>query len=276
MAFVNFIVEPSWLHQKYESDPQGIRVIDGTWLMPGAEDNLIQGNIEGACFFDLDAVASPHANLKHMLPSAEQFEAFNRQHGINNDDHIICYDRHGTRTSPRLWWTYRMFGHEKVSVLNGGLPAWKAKGFETFTNFQQNQEPSEYQAKGPLSGVIGFEELKALLDKAPQIVDARPEGRFLGTTPEPRPGLISGRIPGSISLPFSDMMGDGSLSNMPRYADMIGSAGINLDAPVITTCGSGFTAAGLALIFHQFGAQDVRVYDASWAEWGASDGPIEV
>jgi len=275
MAFLSFIVEPAWLHEALKSNDQQIRLVDATWLMPDAEKTADKQCLEGACFFDLDAIAAPHDNLKHMLPSARQFEDFNRAHGIGNADHVICYDRSGVFSSPRLWWTYRMFGHEHVSVLNGGLSAWATMGFHLSDGYDTSFAKSDYKAGAPLSGVIGFKELKSHLHGKTQIVDARPEGRFLGTSPEPRPGLRSGHMPGAISLPFSALKNSAGFEDMTDIAQTVGESGINLSAPIITTCGSGITAAGLTLIFHQLGAKHVRVYDGSWAEWGASNAPIE-
>lgn len=274
MAFVKFIVEPSWLEAKLESRDTQIRVVDGTWLMPGATDELSKTTLPNACSFDLDKIAAPHATLKHMLPSRVQFEGFNRDNAIQKTDHIICYDRHGLFSSPRLWWTYRMFGHEKVSVLNGGLPAWLEKQYPVTERFQSHNLASTYKASTARSGVIGFDELQSLLGSNIQIIDARPAGRFNGTTPEPRPGLRSGHMPGAISLPFEALCENGRYKDLRQLAQTIGAAGISLDSPIITTCGSGITATGLALIFHQLGARDVRVYDGSWAEWGASKAPL--
>ena len=275
MAFIDFLIEVEDV-KRVTSDPTSeIRLLDGTWSMPGQNGPHEGVTIPGAVFFDLDEIATQHPSLNHMLPSSSQFETFNREHGINNTDHIVCYDRHGVFSSPRLWWTYRMFGHEKVSVLNGGLPEWMAKKLPVSQNVSSPKAHSDYSAKPPLSGVIGFEELKALIGGRTQIIDARPAGRFDGTAPEPRAGLKAGHMPGAISLPFSELKAGTAFKTIAEISKLVGRHGIDLEKPIVTTCGSGITAAGLALLFHQLGAKDVRVYDASWAEWGASSAPIE-
>jgi len=276
MAFIDFLVTPSWLQNRFETAATDIRAVDGTWVMPGGDSDLAKGCIPGACFFDLDTIAKPDPVLKHMLPSQKMFEDFNEAHGIKPDDHVVCYDRHGMFSAPRLWWTYRMFGHEKVSVLNGGLPGWLASDYPYNLDFGPESNRSEYTSSAPLSGIIGFDALKSLLGKGIQIIDARPGGRFTGETPEPRAGLKSGHIPGSKSLPFGSLISEGLYKPLGDIAETVGKAGVDLTKPIITTCGSGITATGLALIFHQLGASDVRVYDGSWAEWGASTAPIEI
>ncbi len=276
MAPVDPLKNTDWLSSRFKDSD--IRVLDGTWFMPGTPDSFAKGVIPGAQFFDIDKVATPHPTLTHMLPNAERFEAAMDAMDIKPSDHVVCYDRRGVSTSPRLWWTFRMFGHQRVSVLNGGLPAWVKASFQIDETYSASskREGSKYASSSALSGVISMMELVASLGDDLQIVDARPAGRFFGTTPEPRSGLRSGRIPGSINLPFVELVQDGSFLDVLELAEKTGLAGVDLSRPIITTCGSGVTAAGLAFVFHRLGAENVRVYDGSWSEWGASDAPIEV
>ena len=274
MAFVDFIVEPEWLAHRLSSAPNDIRLIDASWTLPGTSAKTEHLCIEGSCYFDLDEIASPHPTLKHMLPSPSMFESYNRQNGIRNSDHIICYDGSAVFSSPRLWWTYRMFGHERVSVLNGRPERWAEKGLSLANAHKDAFSKSDYKVSEPLSGHITFEELLPLIGTDIQIIDARPLGRFTGADPEPRDGLRSGHIPGSISLPYNALRDENGLRDMSHVSKQVSEAQIDLSQPIITTCGSGITAAGLALLFHQLGAKDVRLYDGSWAEWGATDAPI--
>jgi thiosulfate/3-mercaptopyruvate sulfurtransferase len=249
-----------------------IRPIDGTWVMPGGENALPTGFIPGAVSFDLDKVASPHPTLKHMLPSAEIFAKAVSDMGLSPSDHIICYDRHGMFSAPRLWWTFRMFGHDNISILDGGLPAWIKSG-GVLQDKETMYKTTAYTVKHAHSNVISFEEFCANSDA--QIIDARPTGRFNGTSPEPRAGLRSGHVPNSFSLPFGQMRTpDGRFKDLDSVASLIHAAAIDLDKPIITTCGSGITAAGLAFLMEACGAKNISVYDGSWAEYGASNAPV--
>jgi len=274
MALGNFLVDTNWLQANIKR--QHVRVLDATWCLPKDENERPRGVIPGAQFFDIDRIASPHPFLKHMLPSAEHFLDANLEMGINDQDWVVCYDRLGVFSAPRVWWTYRMFGHANVFVLNGGLPEWLKMGGNVEPTYRtDNSRKTSYKPQPALTGVIGFDEIVSILDMNPQIVDARPSGRFYGTDPEPRAGLRSGRIPGSLSLPYGTLIRDGHYKSSNEIAELVGRSGVDLSKPIITTCGSGITAAGLAFVFHGLGAEDVRVYDGSWAEYGASDAPIE-
>ncbi len=251
-----------------------VKVLDGTWIMPGTNPDMADGFIPGAQFFDIDLIADLASPMKHMLPPARIFEAAMDDMGIKNGDSVIVYDRLGTRSSPRLWWTFRMFGHANVAVLNGGLPAWIKAGYSISETQGKAVSKTAYTVGPALSGVTSMDELAALLGSGMQIVDARSQGRFYGTEAEPRAGLRSGHIPGSLSWPVSEIWDGIYLKDEGILSSQIKDLGVNINAPIITTCGSGITAAALALALEIVGAADVSVYDGSWTEWGASRAPV--
>lgn len=274
MAMLAPLVSVSWLAENISRGD--VKVLDATWCMGGEEPPLQGQFIPGAQVFDVDEVADPTSKFKHTLPPADIFEAAMSKMGIGNDDNVIVYDRHGFRAAPRTWWTFRMFGHEAVSILDGGLPAWIEAGHDTVRKPGKPTSTSTYKAGLAAGKVISKAEIIVKLKDAPQIADARSLGRFQGTEPEPRAGLRSGHIPGSTSLPFGSLRDkNANLKPLTELAELVGLSGLDLDKPIITTCGSGITAAGLAFAFHLLGAKDVSLYDGSWTEWGASDAPIE-
>lgn len=264
-----YLVNVDWLADNLGS----LKVLDGTWSMPGDAASLPSGYISGAQVFDLDAVATPHPTLNHMLPSAKVFANAVGAMGIGADDHVVVYDRHGVFSSPRLWWTFRMFGHAKVSVLDGGLPAWIAAGREV-TDTTSTPDAVSYTPRAPLAKVTDKAGVLAALGTSTQIIDARPPGRFTATTPEPRADLRGGHMPGAVNVPFGSLRTpDGHFKDIGDLMDAF--AEIDPSAPIMTSCGSGITAAGLAFVLALLGAEDVHVYDGSWADWGADkDVPI--
>ena len=258
------LVSVDWLSQNMGN----VILVDGTWSMLESEADLAAGYIPNARVFDLDAIATPHERLKHMLPSAEVFAKAVGDMGIGPDDHIVCYDRHGVFSSPRLWWTFKMFGHAKVSVLDGGLPAWISAGHSVSEKAREDFTGSDYVPNIALSKVIDKAGVLAALGTDIQIIDARPPGRFYGTSPEPRADLRGGHMQGAVSIPFGALRTASShFKDIEALIDAF--AAIDPERPIITTCGSGITAAGLAFVLALLGAQDVSVYDGSWAEWGA-------
>jgi thiosulfate/3-mercaptopyruvate sulfurtransferase len=275
VAIIDDLVSADWLAANLGRPD--IKILDGTWYPPGDDSQRHEWTIPGAFFFDIDDIADKNSPFTHMLPTPETFANAVSATGIDNDDHVIVYDQQGIFSSPRLWWTFKMFGHENVSVLDGGLLAWLDGQYPTESEFSQKAKRSNYQVQPPLSKVISSDSILEGLGGQTQILDARSSGRFYGTAPEPRDNLRSGHIPGSLSLPYASLLRpDKRFLDLADIAEKFGLRGVDLSAPIITSCGSGITAAILAFNLHRLGAKDVSVYDASWAQWGSSDLPISL
>ena len=259
------LVTTDWLAANLD----GVRIVDGTWSLPGSEGALPEGFIAGASVFDLDKVADTSSSMAHMLPSADVFAEAVGKMGITIDDTVVIYDRHGVFSAPRVWWTFRMFGHKNVYVLDGGLPAWIKAGHKIEPN-PSSFSKSFYKVTPARAKVVSFDDIATAIASKTQIVDARPPGRFKGSAPEPRPGLSSGHMPGAANIPFGALRTkDMHFRSLSEIAQMFQN--IDLTAPIITSCGSGITAAGLAFNLARLGASDVSVYDGSWTEYGARD-----
>jgi thiosulfate/3-mercaptopyruvate sulfurtransferase len=252
----------------------GLKLVDATWNLDGSDavGPFEAGHIPGAVFFDIDEIADRSSPLPHMLPTAEVFAEAVGALGIGSDDEVVVYDQVGVRSAPRVWWTFRVFGHDRVRVLDGGLPKWLAE-----------EHPVEKGPARPLSEAVfipafrpemvrAHDEILPDLAAGRQLVDARPAPRFRGEVPEPRAGLRGGHVPGSLNLAFPDVLNpDGTLKASGDLAAAFRDAGVDVTGDITTTCGSGLTAAILALAAARCGNRDVAVYDGSWAEWGGRE-----
>ena len=268
MAELAPLVSVDWLASAHE----GCTVIDCTWAMSDADyAALPRGYIPGAVEFDLGAIKALPLDKQTEGVIAAQLSKL----GVCDLDVIVVYDRHGMFSAPRLWWLLKTLGHTNVAVLNGGLPAWIAAG-HAIEDAPATRTETQYREKTSLlCGSDMADTIKAIGTDV-QIVDARAPGRFKGDTPEPREGLRSGRIPSAVNLPFGALRDNGKFKSKAELLRAIRAAGIDMNRPIITSCGSGVTAAGLAFIFAHLGKKDVSVYTGSWAEYGASDAPLEV
>jgi thiosulfate/3-mercaptopyruvate sulfurtransferase len=271
------LVSTEWL-EAHLDDPH-VRVLDSSYKQPGitptARQDYEAGHIPGAVFFDIDDVAEPGTSLPHMIPSPERFAAKMEERGIGNDDRVIVYDTVGLSSAGRAWWMMRLFGHDNVALLDGGLPRWKAEGrpLETAAphipprRFTARFRPELVRDKAALLADLGVHR--------EQVVDARAAGRFEGTAPETWPGRRQGHIPGSRNLPF-DLVTDKQtrrIRSAEELRKLFEEAGVRLDRPIVTSCGSGVTACAVAFAAHLLGHPGAAVYDGSWSEWGLPDGP---
>jgi thiosulfate/3-mercaptopyruvate sulfurtransferase len=265
-----------------ELDAPDLVIIDASWHMPAenwnAYEEYLAEHIPGAIFFDIDEIADNKNGLPHMLPPPEKFSSRMRSMGIGDGSRIVVYDSAGLFSAARVWWTFRVMGVDDVSVLNGGLPKWKREGRPLESGPARSRTARHFTARRNLDLVRDVADIKALLkDRSAEIVDARAADRFAGKAPEPRPGLRSGRIPGSHNLPFAKLLNkDGTLKTAPEIERLFEEAGVDLSKAVVASCGSGITASVLALGLAEIGHRRAAVYDGSWSEWGADQSlPIE-
>ena len=279
----NAIVSTDWLSDNI--DNSNISIVDASFYLPAANRDpkieFYKCHIPKAVFFDINEIADQSTDLPHMLPDPNQFSEQMSNLGISNDTHVICYDTNGGQMAAmRAWWTFRVFGHNRVSVLNGGLPKWQNECLET-SRLPIKPSKKIYRAKYIKHLVMNIEEIiKNIKTQKYQIVDARSEGRYSGKEPEPRIGLRSGHIPDAINLPFENLFDPTNFMTI-RSADeilaIIKKAGIDPLKPIISSCGSGVTAAPLVLALYLLGHSEAAIYDGSWTEWaGRTDTPINI
>lgn len=256
-------------------------VLDASWYLPqtgrDAWQEYLERHIPGALFYDLDAVSDPLSPLPHMLGTADHFASAMGALGISNDSFVVCYDGSGANLSAaRAWWSFKVFGHDRAAVLDGGLVAWQREGRPLESG--EARRPAARFTAGYRKELVGsiVDVREALEHGSAQVVDARSAGRFTGREPEPRPGLRPGHMPGARNLPYPELVdAQGRLLPPEQLRERFRSAGVDLSRPVVTSCGSGVSAAALLLALERLGHRQHALYDGSWAEYGSTDLPVE-
>ncbi len=269
-----WIVETDWLNDHL--DAPDLVILDGSWYLPimerDAEEEYSNAHIPGAIRFDIDDVADETSDLPHMLPSTVKFASRMKKMGIGDGMRVVVYGGPSSHTAPRVWWTFRAMGFEDVAVLNGGLGKWRAEKRPLDDLPPRQRSPRHFTPRFNGELVCDMDDVKAVLaSRSAQIIDARPTARFDGSSDEPRPNLARGHIPGSISLPSSKLFNrDETFKSVDDLRELFALAGVDLAKPIVTTCGSGVTAAILSMALAMLGHPNGAVYDGSWTEWGAA------
>ena len=268
-----FVVSADWLVDHLGQDK--LRVLDASWYLPAQDRNARKeyeaGHIPGAIFFDQDEVVEPGLDLPHALPGPGVFSEHASRLGLSNDDMIVVADGLGMFTAPRVWWMLRVMGASNVLILDGGIDNWKQSGRPVSTDIS-NHPVGTFAAVFDEGAVARLDDMRSVLETGSmQIADARSAGRFTGVEAEPRAGMRSGHMPGARNVPVSSLSEDGHLKSLEELQEIISAAGIDLARPVVTTCGSGVTAAVITLALQSLGNRQTKLYDGSWSEWGSHD-----
>jgi thiosulfate/3-mercaptopyruvate sulfurtransferase len=265
------LVSTQWL-AAHLKDPD-LRVLDASWYLPGSKRDPFaeyqRAHIPGARFFDLDDVSDHRSDLPHMVPPVEKFMSRMRSMGVGDGHQIVVYDGSGLFSAPRVWWLFKLMGQMDIAVLDGGFPKWQAEGYpvEDLPPILRDRHMMVRRQNHMVKDVTQVSAASKLGES--EIVDARSPGRFYGTDPEPRQGLRAGHIPGSKNVFYKDLLkADDTMKSPDEMRQVFVEAGVDLDKPVITSCGSGVTAAILSLGLTRMGKTDHSLYDGSWTEWG--------
>lgn len=271
-----FVVSADWLEGHL--DAPGLSIVDASWYLPAqgrsGQAEYEAAHIPRAVFFDHDLVVDPDSELPHTIPHPRTFERFASSMGISADDTIVVYDGPGLFSAPRAWWLFRVMGARNVFLLDGGFDRWKAEG-RPVTHEPTPMAGSAFISHFDEGRVVHLDEMRRLVEAGAQIADARSPGRFSAAEPEPRAGLRGGHMPGARNVPAGTLAENGELLPLDRLRETLASAGLDLAKPTITSCGSGITAAVIALALESVEAEGTRLYDGSWTEWGGQqDTPV--
>jgi thiosulfate/3-mercaptopyruvate sulfurtransferase len=271
------LVSTDWLAARLD-DPK-VKIIDATFKLPGVlplpVEDYLAAHLPGAVFFDVDHIADPNDQRPHMFPTAEQFARDVAALGISSGDTVVAYDAGGWVAAPRAWWMFLSFGHPDVKVLDGGLKKWLREGRPTHSG-KVAPKPGKFQARLDPGYIRSQQQLVGNLQThAEQLIDARPRPRFEGTGAEPRPGLRPGHIPGSRNVPYAELFdaNTGAMKPLEELRKAFAGAGVDINRPIVTSCGSGVSALVLTLALYRLGVRGSALYDGSWSEWGLPDGP---
>jgi thiosulfate/3-mercaptopyruvate sulfurtransferase len=278
---MNFMADSNLISQREALDylnDKTASFVDGSWYLPSQQrngwDEYLTERIPSAVFFDIDAISDPSSGLPHMLPSPEAFAKSAGALGLTHDKTIIVYDGPGMFSAARVWWTLKTMGAKDVRILKGGFDTWRKEGLPVEKGAPRPPMPTVFETHFSRNNVANMSLVEEnIASNSATVLDARPNDRFKGEAPEPREGMRSGHIPNSKSLPASDLISNGTLLEQEQLEQIFQNLKLEKDASVITTCGSGVTAAIIALALAETGRYNTRLYDGSWAEWGQKDGP---
>jgi thiosulfate/3-mercaptopyruvate sulfurtransferase len=272
---MQLLVTPDWLAARLNES--GIVIVDATLPPVGVTPvvdtraRYVSAHIPGAVFFDIEELSDHATTLPHMLPSAEDFARSMSALGVGDDRTIVVYEQAPVFSAPRAWWMLRIFGVKDVRLLDGGLPAWIAAGLPVASGSVE-RPPASFRACFDENAVKSYAQVEELIAAHGQILDARSAARFAGTAPEPRASISSGHMPGATSVPFTELAESGRFKSGEQLRTLFAGRGVNIEQPITTTCGSGITAAVVALALEIAGANDVSLYDGSWAEYAQHPG----